>query len=88
MALSHNRTRVLVIGGGDGLAVREILRYAEVEEIELVDLDPAMTTLAKRNLYFTDLNHNALSHSRVSVTNEDGFTFLAEGTRTLFCHNN
>ena len=76
MALSHNRTRVLVIGGGDGLAVREILRYAEVEEIELVDLDPAMTTLAKRNLYFTDLNHNALSHSRVSVTNEDGFTFL------------
>ena len=76
MALSHNRARVLVIGGGDGLAVREILRYTEVEKIELVDLDPAMTTLARRNLYFTDLNQNALSHSRVSVTNEDGFAFL------------
>ena len=76
MALSHNRARVLVIGGGDGLAVREILRYSEVEDIELVDLDPAMTTLARRNLYFTDLNRNALSHPRVRVTNEDGFTFL------------
>jgi spermidine synthase len=76
MALSHNRARVLVIGGGDGLAVREILRYSEVEEIELVDLDPAMTTLARRNLYFTELNRNALSHPRVLVTNEDGFTFL------------
>ena len=76
MALSRNRARVLVIGGGDGLAVREILRYSKVEEIELVDLDPAMTTLATRNLYFTDLNRNALSHPRVRVTNEDGFTFL------------
>ncbi len=76
MALSRNRARVLVIGGGDGLAVREILRYSDVEEIELVDLDPAMTTLARRNLYFTDLNRNALSHPQVRVTNEDGFTFL------------
>ena len=76
MALSRNRARVLVIGGGDGLAVREILRYPEVEEIELVDLDPAMTTLAKRNIYFTDLNENALSHQKVRVFNEDGFTFL------------
>ena len=76
MALAHNRARVLVIGGGDGLAVREILKYSEVEEVELVDLDPAMTTLARRNLYFTDLNRNALSHPRVRVTNEDGFTFL------------
>ena len=76
MALSHNRARVLVIGGGDGLAVREILQYSEVEEIELVDLDPAMTTLARRNLYFTDLNLNALSHPRVQVINEDGFNFL------------
>ncbi len=76
MALSRNRARVLVIGGGDGLAVREILRYSDVQKIELVDLDPAMTTLARRNLYFTDLNQNALSHARVQVINEDGFTFL------------
>ena len=76
MALSHSRARVLVVGGGDGLAVREILRYSEVEEIELVDLDPAMTTLARRNLYFTELNQNALSYPRVQVINEDGFSFL------------
>ena len=88
MAFSHNRARVLVIGGGDGLAVREILRYSEVEDIELVDLDPAMTTLARRNLYFTDLNRNALSHPRVRVTNEDGFTFLQKEHETLFCRDN
>ncbi len=76
MAFSRNRARVLVIGGGDGLAVREILRYSDVEEIELVDLDPEMTTLARRNLYFTDLNRNSLSHPKVRVTIEDGFTFL------------
>lgn len=37
--------RVLVLGGGDGLAVREILKYPQVESVTLVDLDPAMTQL-------------------------------------------
>ena len=37
--------RVLVLGGGDGLAVREILRYPQIESVTLVDLDPAMTRL-------------------------------------------
>src|SRR5204863_5615152 len=37
--------RVLVLGGGDGLAVRELLRYPQIERITLVDLDPEMTQL-------------------------------------------
>ncbi len=76
MALSGNRKRVLVIGGGDGLTAREILKYLDVERIDLVDMDPMMTMLAKRNLYFTDLNKNALSYPQVHLTNEDAFTFL------------
>jgi spermidine synthase len=47
---------VLVLGGGDGLAVREILRHAHMEQVTLVDLDPAMTDLFTRNEYLAGLN--------------------------------
>ena len=40
--------RVLVLGGGDGMAVREILKYAGVAEVLVVDLDPAVTRLFTR----------------------------------------
>ena len=40
--------RVLVLGGGDGLAVREILKHPGVEHVTLVDLDPEMTGCSRR----------------------------------------
>ena len=46
--------RVLVLGGGDGLAVREILKYPDVETITLVDLDPEMTRLFSTHPYLVD----------------------------------
>ena len=78
MALARNRQRVLIIGGGDGLTAREVLKYPDAEEIDEVDLDQAMTDLARRNLYLTQLNENALNHPRVRVRNEDAFLFLQE----------
>ena len=48
--------RVLVLGGGDGLAVREILKYPSVEQITLVDLDPEMTKLFSTNPVLVELN--------------------------------
>jgi len=48
MSVSGARSRVLVLGGGDGLAVREILKYKDVKEIHLVDIDPEMTAISKR----------------------------------------
>jgi spermidine synthase len=45
LATLPNARRVLVLGGGDGLAVREILKYPQIESVTLVDLDPAMTRL-------------------------------------------
>ena len=42
-AFSGDPKRVLVLGGGDGLALREILKYPSVETVDLVDLDPMMT---------------------------------------------
>ena len=58
--LPHAR-RVLVLGGGDGLAVREILRYPQIESVTLVDLDPAMTQLFSTQELLTKLNDNALA---------------------------
>jgi spermidine synthase len=75
--LPHAR-RVLVLGGGDGLAVREILRYPQIESVTLVDLDPAMTRLFSTQEMLTGLNHNALTNPKVHVHNTDAFTWLKE----------
>ncbi len=72
--------RVLVMGGGDGLALREILRYPSVEAVTLVDLDPDMTELSRRFPPLAELNHNALSDSRVTVINRDAFIWLEKAS--------
>jgi spermidine synthase len=68
--------KVLVLGGGDGFAVREILKYSTVNEIVLVDLDPEMTILFSQMDTLTSLNGNALNSSKVKVINEDAFVWL------------
>ena len=75
--------RVLVLGGGDGLAVREILRYPGVREVVLVDLDPAMTGLFATHPRLTALNGGALTDPRVTVVNDDAFVWLGR-TRDTF----
>lgn len=70
--------RVLVIGGGDGMAVREILKYPSVEAVTLVDLDPHMTQLFAANELLTSLNHASLSSPKVTVVNRDAFAWLKE----------
>jgi spermidine synthase len=70
--------RVLVLGGGDGLAVREILKHASVERVTLVDIDPAMTGLASELSLLSDLNARSLDNPRVTVNNRDAFVWLEE----------
>ncbi|MCC6588558.1 MAG: polyamine aminopropyltransferase [Bryobacterales bacterium] len=70
--------RVLVLGGGDGLAVREILRYPTVEQITLVDLDPEMTSLFRDHPLLKRLNSGSFSNPRVRVINADAFVWLDE----------
>src|SRR6476620_9095325 len=67
---------VLVLGGGDGLAVREILRYPQVERIVLVDLDPEMTRLFSQNVLLTDLNNRSLHSPKLMVVNADAFLWV------------
>lgn len=68
--------RVLVLGGGDGLAVREILKYPQVESIILVDLDPEMTRLFSTHPMLTKLNDKSLLSPRVHVVNADAFPWV------------
>jgi spermidine synthase len=68
---------VLVLGGGDGLAVREILKYPGVREVVLVDLDPEMTRLFTTHPRLTALNGGSLRDRRVRVVNDDAFVWLA-----------
>ncbi len=70
--------RVLVLGGGDGLAVREILKYGSVDRVTLVDLDPEMTRLFSDNPLLTAVNAGALRDPRVRVVNADAFVWLAD----------
>jgi spermidine synthase len=73
--------RVLVLGGGDGLALREILKYPAVEEITLVDLDPDMTRLSERFPPLARLNQNSFRDPRVRVVNEDAMIWLERDAR-------
>src|SRR6202167_4435517 len=72
--------RVLVLGGGDGLAVREILKYPQVEAITLVDLDPEMTRLFSTHPMLTALNHKSFSSPKVHVVNADAFPWVDSNT--------
>ena len=75
--LDHgNPRRVAVLGGGDGMAVREILKYPGVEQVTLVELDPAMTDLFTRTPALAALNANALGNPKVRTVNTDAFTWL------------
>ena len=75
--LPHAR-RVLVLGGGDGFAVREILKYPQIESVTLVDLDPAMTRLFSTASLLRQLNGDALNSPKVQVVNADAARWLEE----------
>ena len=78
MLLANNPKRVLVLGGGDGLALREVLKYPSVEKVTLVDLDPDMTRLSSRFPLLANLNKRSFDDPRVQVLNEDAFIWVED----------
>jgi spermidine synthase len=74
---------VLVLGGGDGMAVREVLRYDSVERVTLVELDPHMTRLFSTQPLLRRLNADALLSPRLRIVNADAFAWL-EGSDAMF----
>ena len=68
--------RVAVLGGGDGMAVREVLKYPSVESVTLVELDPNMTGLFAKDPAMSKLNDGALSSPKLRIVNTDAFKWL------------
>lgn len=79
MAAHGAPRRVLVLGGGDGMAVREILRHPGVEQVTLVELDPHMTTLFSTVPLLTALNGQSLASPKLRIVNADAYTWLERG---------
>ncbi|MBP6531930.1 MAG: polyamine aminopropyltransferase [Bacteroidia bacterium] len=69
---------VLILGGGDGLAVREVLKYPTVSKIILVDLDSSVTQIFKNSEFLKTLNSNSLSNSKLQIINTDAFSWLKQ----------
>lgn len=78
MMYAKKHDRVLVLGGGDGLAVRELLKYNDIKEIVLVDIDKDMTDLCATDKQISKLNNNSLTNEKVKVINEDGYIYVKE----------
>jgi spermidine synthase len=78
MSLADRRERVLVLGGGDGLVARQVLKYDEVERIDLVDIDPVVTELFSTRPLLTRINGGSMLDPRVHVHNVDAMRFLEE----------
>lgn len=83
MSMARSHERILVLGGGDGLVARQLLKYDSVQEIIIVDLDLAITQLARENSLLRRINDNALNDPRVSIINDDAFRYVQE-SETVF----
>lgn len=70
--------KVAVLGGGDGMAVREILKYPSVESVTLVELDPNMTRLFTEHETLAALNGGSLKSPKVHIVNTDAFQWLQQ----------
>jgi len=83
MSSAHSRRNILIIGGGDGLAAREVFKYKDVEKLTLVDIDPSITNFARDNAMMRDLNKDSMRDPRISIINDDAWKHL-EKTSEIF----
>jgi spermidine synthase len=83
MAAHGAAKKVAVLGGGDGMAVREVLKYPGVESVTLVELDPNMTRIFSEQPQLAVLNAGALQSSKLKIINTDAFKFLETTSETF-----
>lgn len=81
MNVAPYKKQVLILGGGEGLLAREVLKHPEVESLTIVDLDPEVFNLAKENPHLSALNEQALHHPKVTLVAQDAMTFLRESNQ-------
>lgn len=76
-AASLSPRRILILGGGDGLALREVLKYKEVKEIDLVEIDADVVNAAMNVKELKKLNQRSFEDSRVTVHIQDAVDYLS-----------
>jgi len=81
MMASSDHSDVLILGGGDGLAAREVLKHKNVRSITLVDLDPEMTNLAKSFPVLKEINKDSMNSEKLKIVNEDAASFLEKSEK-------
>jgi spermidine synthase len=84
MQLHPNPQRILILGGGDGCAVREILKYPSVENIDMVDLDPKMTDLGTHHPVLLDINQGSMNSGKLRIFNKDAYIHLEQNTSDFY----
>jgi spermidine synthase len=78
MTLTADRREILILGGGDGVALREVLKHPDVVSVTLVDLDKEMTDLARNHPVLVEINQGSMNSEQVEVVNMDARAFLRE----------
>jgi spermidine synthase len=73
--------KVLVVGGGDGGIIREVLRHKQVERVVLVELDRSVVEFSKKHLPF--LSQGAFDDPRLEVVIQDGMQYVNESSETF-----
>lgn len=81
MSMARNIGHILILGGGDGFAVCEVLKYKDVKDITLVDLDGEMTGFFKDNETMRQLNQSSLSSSKLKIINKDAYIWVKESKK-------
>lgn len=82
MVTYHEPKNILVIGGGDGCSLRELLKYPSIQKIDLVEIDKEVIDISKK--YFTHLNKNSFNNSKVNLIIEDGKVFIKQSTESNY----
>ena len=76
MQLHAKPQNILILGGGDGCAVRELLKYSSVKSIDMVDLDSKMTQLGKDHPVLVSINEGSMHSEKLSIYNKDAYAHL------------
>jgi len=72
--------RILILGGGDGMAAREVFKWAGVKHVDLVDIDPEITRICSELAAIAKINENALKDPRLTIHHTDAFNYVREVT--------
>lgn len=76
LCLAREARSVLILGGGDGYAAAEALRFPSVERVRVVELDPEMVKLSRTDAQVRRLNEDAFHHPKVEVLVGDAIGHL------------